>query len=381
MITSITFKNFRRFSDLSLPLSRLTMLTGTNGVGKTSVLEGLYCLFSETKLDVAQLSRFNRTFNNAPIPFGVAPNYTYKYRLFWKECPFQEQKECSVEAQSDNGLNWLWTYNQVNVFDLDKQLTVSPPVGFPPIDTMTEFALWNWSRYGELIDQHTQQLSVVNDFFQRAQILLPGDSLCYCIQQAQSNSPESLGMCRYLDFSTLRVSPNELTLDSSKSLTKALQIINPRITDVRLTDKEGGLSVILDDQYSLSLGAIGNGAVTLASALLVILELVGKVKNLPPDTPAFILIDEMGAGVHYSIMLEVWDYISKFSEKNPNIQFVFTTHNDDCVRAFCEVFSGSSIAQIVRLHQTASDNRIIPTVYDNEKQFENIITGNWEVRG
>ena len=42
MIKSVTLKDFRGLDELKVPLSPATMLTGINGVGKTSVLEGLF---------------------------------------------------------------------------------------------------------------------------------------------------------------------------------------------------------------------------------------------------------------------------------------------------------------------------------------------------
>jgi predicted ATPase len=40
MITSLRLERFKRFNELSLPISSLTVLTGTNGAGKTSVIHG-----------------------------------------------------------------------------------------------------------------------------------------------------------------------------------------------------------------------------------------------------------------------------------------------------------------------------------------------------
>lgn len=41
MIARIRLENFKRFRDLSLRTTDLTVLTGSNGVGKTSVLHSL----------------------------------------------------------------------------------------------------------------------------------------------------------------------------------------------------------------------------------------------------------------------------------------------------------------------------------------------------
>jgi AAA15 family ATPase/GTPase len=139
-----------------------------------------------------------------------------------------------------------------------------------------------------------------------------------------------------------------------------------------------GLSVTLDNEKEVSFGTIGNGAVTWASALMAILDVADIVKQ--HHLPAFLLVDEVGAGIHYSVMLTVWEYLRDFAKENPNIQFVFTSHSDDCVKAYCEAFSESDAAKIIRLHRTAMDNKIIATDYAKD-QFGKLAEGDWEVRG
>ena len=79
-------------------------------------------------------------------------------------------------------------------------------------------------------------------------------------------------------------------------------------------------------------------------------------------------------------MNNLWKYLRDFMATYPNIQFVATSHSDDCFRAFCETFaSAEDIASIVRLHKTAS-GEIVPTTYD-PKKFNAIASGEWEVRG
>lgn len=377
MITSVEFKNFRGLNDLKLPLSQATMLTGVNGAGKTSVLEGLYCLFSETKLDVSPISRYNRSTDfivkqPANVPLGFAIRQGYNYTLFWDECPSYEHNECSVNATSDDGLHWTWKYKRARLNDLDKELTMNNPI---PIDSSTDFALWNWSTNGIIHNKETHQSRTINESFSRAQILAPDDGLYFLPLNARFAS-----ICRYLDFASIRLLPHKLSFQTSKQLTEALKIINPHITDIRLTDIKSGLSVVLDDSKSVTIGTIGNGAVTWVSALIAIFDVIEAMENyLQSDMPVIVLIDEMGAGIHYSIMLAVWKYISEFIKQNRNIQFVFTSHSNDCVRAYCETFYDKN-ANVVRLHKTAVDNKIMHTEYLKDS-FENVINGDWEVRG
>ena len=378
MINSVTLKNFRGFSDTTVPLSQVTMLTGTNGVGKTSVLEGLYCLFSETRLDVSFLERYKRTVEivhlnhfNGMQSFPVL-HPTYNYRLFWQECPMNSEETCCISA-TDDKIIWKWTYKKTNTSDIDKRL-------FRDFDLMNvpasiDVALFNWQHQEASTDKKTNARNSNN--FDRAQILNP-DGVLRLISPQKINLKWSI--CRYIDFASIRAMPQKLPHQTAKRLTKELKTINPRITDVRISNIENGLSVILDDNIETTLATIGNGAVAWASVLISIFELNEQCKNIPEtNMPILILIDEIGAGIHYSIMNDLWKYIRDFVEEYPNIQFVTTSHSDDCVLSFCEVFENTDAASVVRLHKTY-DNEIITTLYD-KSNFETIMSGEWEVRG
>ena len=377
MIKSVMLKNFRGLTTLEIPLSSVTMLTGVNGVGKSSVLEGLYCLFSQTRLDVSHLPRYNKslgyTINRASnMPIVYTSSHNYNYNLFWDECPSYGKNDCYVEAISDNNLVWSWEYKRAKLSDLDRRIFENNPL---QVDASSEFALWNWQTRGKIINNETHQVQDVNKSFQRAQLLSQDGGLYLLPIEMQYMS-----ICQYIDFASIRLHPQKLSFQTAKQLTKALRIINPSITDVRLKDVQSGLSVILDDSVEVSLGAIGNGAVTWASALIMILDVIEAVKNQQPEIPIIILVDEMGAGIHYSIILDVWKFINEFRKQNCNIQFVFTSHSDDCIRAFCEAFLNQEEASVIRLHQTSVEKQIVYNEYKKDV-FAYIIDGDWEVRG
>ncbi|MDR1086142.1 MAG: ATP-binding protein [Deltaproteobacteria bacterium] len=225
MIKSVSFKNFRCLDGLTVPLSAVTMLTGTNGVGKTSVLEGLYCLFSETRLDVSSLSRYSNSVGSlvnqyANMPFTVAAHQKYNYKRFWDECPSYDKSECSVYAKDENDFSWSWKYQKADLTelaDLGHHLPISSQI---PIDSLTKFALWTWQNNHSDQGKNTNQVNSSENIFSRVQILTSEGGLFLFPPLAKVES-----FCLYLDFPTNRVQPRSLSFDTSTQLTKALKII------------------------------------------------------------------------------------------------------------------------------------------------------------
>jgi AAA15 family ATPase/GTPase len=58
MLQEVRLINYRGLKDTTIPLTPVTLLTGTNGIGKTSVLEGLYFLLSPKRPDAAMFPRY-----------------------------------------------------------------------------------------------------------------------------------------------------------------------------------------------------------------------------------------------------------------------------------------------------------------------------------
>jgi len=374
MFNSVTLQNFRGFNDVIVPISRVTLLTGTNAVGKTSVLEGLYCLFSETHLDVSPLVRYNRTlsfvFNQVNGSLNVTGRHVYNYGLFWDECSASSNLPCYVSAKTDTGTTWQWTYRSAKMSDIDTTLLEKARSMNIVIDSFTDIALFDW----QICDNGL----VEDKDIRRVAQILSMDGLPYLV----STKNQMVSICRYMDFASIKAMPQVLSHQTARKLTRVLNFIDPRIKDIRLSKPEYGLSVVFDDDRESTLGTIGNGAVTLASVCIAIFDIIDwlEKRGQSCDIPIFLLIDEMGAGIHYSVMGNIWKYIWSVLEKYPCIQLISTSHSDDCVRTFCDVFvDKEDVASVVRLHRSVN-NKIISTQY-NTCKFDVIMSGEWEVRG
>jgi len=372
MLQNVRFINYRGLKDTTLPLAPITLLTGTNGIGKTSVLEGLYFLLSQSP-DAATFPRY-------PLHHGVQANagasngWGYDYASFWNECPTSGASGCRVEAAlGDFTLTWEMKISDFAQLTEDLK-SVATAYGLQT-GVGAQYALWEWNCKGKVSQDNGRQETVD---------VSHGSKAFQQLSMEPRFSPR-IGtgiatVCRYVDMSSTRYIPEKLPLATENFLTDGLKIIKPGITGVR---RDGGnqprLRVIVNEKSEYSLGTLGVGAETWASMFLALAELADTSTG---QASVMFLADEIGAGIHYGKLEEVWDFLLKFLSHKPQIQMVLTTHSHDCINAFCKTFQNATpgMAHIVRLNKFDEEEGVLTTVLPQE-MFDSILSGEWEVRG
>ena len=387
MLQEVRIMNYRGLKDTTIPLAPVTLITGTNGVGKTSVLEGLYFLLSPQKPDAAVFTRYPKLLMQTNM--AAARGFTipdsligYDYFSFWKECPSDGEYSCRVEAILYNTFKMSCEMKLSDFSVLEQEMKNNATVYGLQGGFGVPYILWEWRYMGK------------NEKFTKViETELGIDSLFakYCIKKVQQLSMEprfspTIGTghinteCRYIDMSSVRYIPDNLPFQTENLLTDALKIINPNVTGIRHDAILGRLRVIINNKSEYALGTLGSGAESLASVLLMLSELlsVDERRNLLQ----VFLADEIGAGIHYSKLEEMWSFLCKLFCKYPNLQMVLTTHSQDCIDAFCKTFLNAEpgMAHIVRLHKFDEIDGVKTTLYPHE-MFESIFSGEWEIRG
>jgi AAA15 family ATPase/GTPase len=109
---------------------------------------------------------------------------------------------------------------------------------------------------------------------------------------------------------------------------KALLLFDDKIQKVGLIVKsDKNIPMIFIDNKRLPLKRLGEG---MSRVFHIILALVNAKDGL-------LLIDEFENGLHYTIQPKVWAFIFKLA-KELNIQVFVTTHSQDCVNGFHEIW-------------------------------------------
>jgi hypothetical protein len=94
MLTTIRFENFRGFRNLSIdPLKRVNLLIGSNGSGKTCVLEGLYLLLLNS---IAELSDFPSVLRIPPGGGGQGDIFVN----FWKWVFYDQNAKAGLRLEA-----------------------------------------------------------------------------------------------------------------------------------------------------------------------------------------------------------------------------------------------------------------------------------------
>jgi len=110
----------------------------------------------------------------------------------------------------------------------------------------------------------------------------------------------------------------------------ALALLDPKIKSIAFFGEANWRAPVVryaDSDQRLPLGHLGDGVMNI---LKIILALVNARDGL-------LLIDELENGLHWSVLPKVWKMLFKLTEQL-NIQTFVTTHSQDCVRSFEQIW-------------------------------------------
>ena len=140
-------------------------------------------------------------------------------------------------------------------------------------------------------------------------------------------------------------------------LVDGLQIIEPRLKDLRLSAKERSPEIVADIGLAslVHLRHSGEGMTRLTDFLLALHQI--------PNGAIF--IDEIENGLHHSVQCKVWQAIGELARKL-DIQVFATTHSLEMVRAAYEAFNQDGTLEEFRYHRLdrKSDGKIEAVTYN-----------------
>ena len=307
MIESIEMRNFRGFSHLVMDdVKPITLISGMNNVGKSSILDGLFLFFDHVAPEsFVKLNGFRG------FPSLSEPKYLWEPVFYNMDTRNDIQIKLRMEQKTAE-----LRYGRDDAYVVPKDADVPPNVRDQFISS-TQFSYTlkfqyrydGYEEYGHFITSASGLLRNVNTSLERNQI-------------------RPLSFTRFInsvliqngDIATLL---GELELDNKKAdLIKILRLIEPSITDITtIITKNGGAQIyIKTNERLLPIKLPGYG---LNKLLYIITSIMTHPNSL-------MLIDEIETGIHYSAYVDFWKVVAATAQKYC-CQIIATTHSYECI--------------------------------------------------
>ncbi|MEY8419381.1 AAA family ATPase [Oscillospiraceae bacterium 44-5] len=314
MIQSISFQNFRGFKNLELPeLAPITLLSGKNNAGKSTVLEGLFLLVDHSD----------------PMCFGKICNFRNlsaipDFDILWKPLFYQlnadESIRISAHLEHDIELTY---YREDSYSPLPQDFTWMTP------EAMNRFisSAQNGYTLGFQFTQKEISYTETGHFI----VASPDGTVLNMNTSLPNNQKTSMPLTRVINSQIATIPPVELfgklELDGRKSeILDILRKMDQALSDIT-TITVGGQTQLYGNMGGklLPMRLVGDGVNRLLFIMLSIME----------NPNAIILIDEIENGFHYSMYPVIWEAIANAAQKS-NCQVIATTHSYECVAGAVE---------------------------------------------
>lgn len=335
MLENIKFQNFRGFKSLDLSgLSQITLLTGKNSAGKSSVLEGIFLL-----MDHSSPNTFDkiRQIRGLPNPSDITKLWEPLFNNFDTSKTIEisaycQGKHMNLKYEKDNVppalyknqniLNTLITYSNYTAVYYTLRYTFS-------VDEITR----NGHIFLNPINSSSGSLAMTieSDGNSNMKFKIPTTGI---IKLESRPQPENyFELAEWLGSLDLR-GEHQLIVD-------ALKIIDPDIVDILAIVQQGLFQIYLKTRnLSFPIALAGDG-------MCKLLYLVSSVLSNPNS---IILIDEIENGFHYSIQKSLWEKLAE-AAKRSNTQIIATTHSYECIQNAVEGIAKAGMSENFSLHR------------------------------
>lgn len=315
MIESLKIKNFRCFSELEVPgIKPLTIISGKNNIGKSSVLEALFFMYDHgngspfLKMNRVRGEMANRSIYNT-----------------WESVFHNMDTDVPIEIEMNiDGITSILRFVKENIALLNLAKDVENSV-------QTVDFLSNMSSYALKMTYERDDYKEEADY-----IYVPGMEQTQIVKEpsykrgGEKTSKEQMGNMVYLANTNIRNDADlvdlfsKLEMNNAKSdLLRILKIIDSEISDVSVLSSNGVVQLyVKKNGITMPFRYAGDGILKLLDISLRILAQPGCV----------LLVDEIENGLHYSSLKELWTVIAEAAKIN-NCQIIATTHSYEIINA------------------------------------------------
>lgn len=301
-LTRLTLSGLRNLADTALtPQAGMTLITGTNGAGKTALLEGIFLLSTGRSFRESRLQRLQQWHSPATTLFAQISNRHGEQRLGWQ----RQKQETSLRLNGDTARSQaeLAWHLPVQVFSPESHdlLTHGPSERRRFIDWGTFYQnpafLPAWRRYQQALRQRNQALRLGASERELALWTDPLWQAAQIVHQARTDYCQQLTLTAQALAPRISDSLSSLTLSYAPGWSQELTL--PDVWQAQLPhDRQLGhtqsgphradLKLRVQDRDALALLSRGQQKLLALTLLLAQGQLLQQVSN---ETPVLLLDD------------------------------------------------------------------------------------------
>lgn len=356
MFKSFTAKGFRCFSDITIkPLARVNLITGLNGVGKTSLLEAIFLHLGPGNPELPLRVGLMRGIERFPADPDEMWGWLFPYRRTTEKISLSSVDTSDVRRSLEISL-------------VDQRVSDLPPSDDQGKEAIAPGTALSTTAIGpkELVLEYSDTKG--GAAVSRAAVV--GDELRYL--RVPLELP--LGIILTAHTRTTEQDPERFSMLERRGrqgeVLRTLRLLDPRLKRLAVL-AVGGAPVIHGD--------IGIGDLLplqlISEGLARLLSLVVAILNAPHGT---VLVDEIENGLHHLAMVDVWKAIGA-AARTARTQLFATTHSRECIEAAHRAFAATKKYDF-RLHRLERIGDRIEAITYSRGSLDAAITAELEIR-
>jgi predicted ATPase len=350
-LPSLSIKGFRGIADLSIPrLGRVTLITGKNNTGKTSILEGVR-LFAEgaTPEVIREILQFREESTGAlsrtqddpdETPFLVSALF-HGFPTLWESSAPVVISCCDGSRRMEMEIGWF--VEMVDEDDFTRLVPIADELIEEGMDIVPALVVEGETR------TRIYPMDRLDRIASNRRRPARSESSDVASRFVNATGPERTGVLGPLW-------DNILLTERESYVIQALQIIDRSISAVGMIgDTSSGnsrIAVVRSNNFNrrVPLRSFGDGMNRLFGVILSLVNVSGGI----------LLIDEFENGMHHAVQVEAWRLVFRLANEL-DVQVLATTHSFDCVAGFMQAASETEESEgvLVRIDRYGNQMRAV----------------------